>query len=161
MMLDESTPECDACPLDRRGFLGQAFFAILAASGMSSVTATAALALEGSEATYSIPARDGVEIDKKGEVILVRDKGVVYAFALSCPHQKQSLRWKEAQGRFECPKHRSKYQPNGSFIAGRATRAMDRHPIRREGDIVRVDLTLKVRRDEEPERWESEQVRVG
>ncbi len=161
MMLNEPTHDCDVCPVDRRAFLGQAIFAILAAFGATSVSATDALALQGSEATYPIPAGDGVQIDKEREVILVRHQGVVYAFALSCPHQKQSLRWKERETRFECPKHKSKYQPNGSYISGRATRAMDRHPIRREGSTVRVDLTTKVRHDEEPERWESEHVRVG
>ncbi len=160
-MLDESTYGDDACPVDRRAFLGRALFAILAAYGATSVSATDALALQGSEATYPIPAGDGVQMDKEREVILVRHQGVVYAFALSCPHQKQSLRWREGEARFECPKHRSRYQPNGSYISGRATRAMDRHPIRREGNTVRVELTTKVRRDKELERWESEQVRVG
>ena len=160
-MLNESTYNCDGCPVDRRVFLGQAVFAILAACGVTRVSATDALTLWGGEATYPIPPEDGVQIDKEREVILVRHQGLVYAFALSCPHQKQSLRWKEGEARFECPKHKSKYQPNGSYISGRATRAMDRHPIRREGSTVRVELTTKVRRDKELERWESEHVRVG
>ena len=160
-MFDESTDNCDTCSVDRRAFLGRAVFALLAAYGATSVSATDALALQGSEATYSIPAVDGVEIDTEREVILARHQGVVYAFALSCPHQKQSLRWKEREARFQCPKHKSKYEPDGSYLSGRATRAMDRHPIRREGGTVRVDLTTKVRHDEEPERWESEHVRVG
>lgn len=160
-MLDESTHDCDACPVDRRAFLGRAAFAILGAYGLASVSATDALAAQGSEAAYPIPAGDGVQIDKEREVILVRHQGVVYAFALSCPHQKQSLRWKEREARFECPKHKSKYQPTGIYISGRATRAMDRHPIRREGNALRVELATKVRRDQEPERWESAHVRVG
>ncbi len=160
-MLDESTYDRDACPVDRRAFLGRALFAVLAAYGATSLSATDALAVEGSEAAYPVPPGDGVQIDRDREVILVRYQGVVYAFALSCPHQKQSLRWKEGEARFECPKHKSKYQPNGSYISGRATRAMDRHPIRREGGTVRVDLTTKVRRDQEPERWESAHVRAG
>ena len=160
-MLNESTHDCDGCPVDRRAFLGRAVFAIVAACGATSVSATDALALQGSEATYPIPPGDGVQIDKDREVILVRHQGVVYAFALSCPHQKQSLRWKESEARFQCPKHKSRYQPDGSYISGRATRAMDRHPVRREGNTVRVDLTTKVRRDQEPERWESEHLRVS
>jgi nitrite reductase/ring-hydroxylating ferredoxin subunit len=160
-MLDELTHDCESCPIDRRGFLGRAAFAILAAYGATSVSATAALALQGSEGTYPIPVADGVQIDKDNEVILARHQGMIYAFALSCPHQKQSLRWKEREARFQCPKHKSKYQPDGSYLSGRATRAMDRHPIRREGSTLRVDLTTKVRRDQEPERWESAHVRVG
>ena len=160
-MVDKSTHDCEGCPLDRRRFLGQVAFAILATYGVTSVSATDALALQGGEVTYPIPTADGVEIDKDNEVILVRHQGVVYAFALSCPHQKQSLRWKEGEARFQCPKHKSKYEPDGSYLSGRATRAMDRHPIRREGSTVRVDLTTKVRQDKEPERWESEHVWVG
>jgi nitrite reductase/ring-hydroxylating ferredoxin subunit len=160
-MSDESTHECDACLVDRRSFLGKAVFAIVAAYGAATVSAAEALALEGNEATYPVPAEDGVHIDREREVILVRHRGVVYAFALSCPHQRQSLRWKEAEARFQCPKHNSKYQPDGTYLSGRATRAMDRHPIRRDGDTVRVDLTTKVRRDKEPERWEAAHIRAG
>jgi nitrite reductase/ring-hydroxylating ferredoxin subunit len=160
-MPDESTHECDACLVDRRSFLGKAVFAIVAAYGAATVSAAEALALEGNEAAYPFPAEDGVHIDKEREVILVRHLGVVYAFALWCPHQRQSLRWKEAEARFQCPKHNSKYQPDGSYLSGRATRAMDRHPIRRDGGTVRVDLTTKLRRDIEPELWEAAHIRAG
>lgn len=161
MMSEGTSNDCDRCPVDRRGFIGQSVFAILAAYGATSVWATEAVAMEGREASYPIPAGDGVQIDREREIILTRADGVVYAFALSCPHQRQSLRWKADAARFECPKHKSRYQPNGSFVSGRATRAMDRHPIRREGNTLWVDLGVKVRRDTEPARWDSEQVRVG
>lgn len=161
MTFDESPHDCDACPVDRRAFLGRAVFAILAACGAATVSPAAALAVRGGEGTYPIPAADGVQIDKENEVIIVRHQGAIYAFGLSCPHQKQSLRWREGEARFQCPKHKSKYEPDGSYVSGRATRAMDRYPIRRDGDTLRVDLATKIRRDREPERWESEHVRVG
>lgn len=160
-MPDESTHDCDACPIDRRAFLGEAVFALLAAYGANTLSATAALAQNGGEATYPIPPVDGVQIDREREVILARHQGMVYAFALSCPHQRQSLRWREREGRFECPKHKSRYQPSGIYISGRATRAMDRRPIRREGNTVQVELASKIQRDRELERWESAHVRVG
>jgi Rieske Fe-S protein len=78
-------------------------------------------------------------IDKANQVILVRWQNAVYAFALSCPHQNQALRWDAKETRFQCPKHKSKYQPDGTFISGRATRAMDRYAVRHEGDTIVVE----------------------
>ena len=56
----------------------------------------------------------------------MRFQGVVYAFNLSCPHQNTALKWQPDDQRFQCPKHKSRYQPDGTFISGRATRGMDR-----------------------------------
>jgi Rieske Fe-S protein len=63
-------------------------------------------------------------------------------------------------GRFECPKHHSKYQADGVFVSGRATRSMDRLPIRREGDQVLVDVDHMIRQDQAPAEWESALVAV-
>jgi nitrite reductase/ring-hydroxylating ferredoxin subunit len=105
------------------------------------------------EAAYPIPPEDGATIDKPREVILVRYEKAVYAFALSCPHQKTPLRWQPDAQRFQCPKHKSRFQPDGSFIDGRATRNMDRYAIRREGDEVLVSLDKLYREDENREAW--------
>jgi nitrite reductase/ring-hydroxylating ferredoxin subunit len=110
--------------------------------------------------TYAIPAQDGVTLDKDREVILARYQQSVYAFALSCPHQKTPLRWQEAEHRFQCPKHKSRFQPDGVFVDGRATRSMDRHAIRREADNVVVDLGKLYREDENRENWISAVVRL-
>jgi nitrite reductase/ring-hydroxylating ferredoxin subunit len=115
----------------------------------------------GPEKSYPIPPSDGVSIDKASEVILVRHAGRVFAFALSCPHQNTALRWvNDDGGRFECPKHHSKYQADGVFMSGRATRSMDRLPIRREGDQVLVDVDHMIRQDQAPAEWESAFVAV-
>src|SRR5580765_1686733 len=94
----------------------------------------------GSEARYPIPAGDGVTIDKTAQVIIVRYQGHAYAFNLACPHQNQMLRWLPKEGRFQCPKHESKYQPSGVFINGRATRNMDRLGIRIDGASLVVNV---------------------
>jgi nitrite reductase/ring-hydroxylating ferredoxin subunit len=114
----------------------------------------------GEEVAYTIPAVDGVTIDKDREVILARSEGLVFAFALSCPHQKTPLRWQEPEGRFQCPKHKSRFQPDGVFLEGRATRNMDRYAIRREGDNVVVDLGTLHREDENRDGWLAAVVRV-
>jgi nitrite reductase/ring-hydroxylating ferredoxin subunit len=112
-----------------------------------------ALRLVGGEAVYPIPAQDGATIDRDHEVILVRYQDRVYAFGLSCPHQRTALRWQSDEGRFQCPKHKSTFQLDGTFLAGRATRSLDRHALRREGETVVVDLSGLLREDRDRERW--------
>ncbi|MDQ6829881.1 MAG: Rieske (2Fe-2S) protein [Gemmatimonadota bacterium] len=109
----------------------------------------------GSMATvhYAIPTADGVQIDKDNEVILARWQNVVYAFNLSCPHQNTALRWDAADSRFQCPKHHSKYRPDGTYIEGRATRSMDRLAIHREGTSVVVDTDQLFKEDEDDAKW--------
>ncbi|MGD2069611.1 MAG: Rieske (2Fe-2S) protein [Gemmatimonadota bacterium] len=158
---------CDGCP-DRRSFLrigaGSLALALLAgavprraaAAVARSVRATAA----GEVLRYPLPAGDGVEVDRDNEVILARYHELVAAFALSCPHQRSLLRWREDDGIFQCTKHRSKYSPTGEFIDGRATRNMDRLAIRLEGGEVVVDPSVAYHSDDDPEGWASAVVTV-
>jgi nitrite reductase/ring-hydroxylating ferredoxin subunit len=114
-----------------------------------------ALWTSGSEVSYPVPPADGVEIDRDRELILVRWQGKAYAFALSCPHQRTMLRWREADQRFQCPKHRSRYEPDGTFISGRATRSMDRYPVKVESGSLVVDTTRVIRQDEDRPGWDA------
>lgn len=163
--------DCTDCPApDRRRFLRDVTVAVagimaaLAASPreaaalpLSLISATKA---EGGELTYPVPAADGATIDKTNEVILVRWKGQVFAFALSCPHQKTALKWLNPDGRFQCPKHKSKYQPDGTFISGRATRSMDRFAIRKTGKSLLVNKTRLFRNDKQGPDWAGAKVVV-
>jgi Rieske Fe-S protein len=105
--------------------------------------------------TYPLPAADGVQIDRDNGVILVRWQNAVYAFNLSCPHQNTALRWDEPDKHFQCPKHHSKYQPDGTFITGRATRNMDRLGLQRDAtkNTVVVDIDKMYRSDKNPPDW--------
>jgi len=94
----------------------------------------------GPSARYPIPTADGATVDRDNQVILVRWQNAAYAFALSCPHQNTALRWEAENGQFQCPKHHSIYQPDGTFVKGRATRNMDRLAIRRDGEALVVDV---------------------
>lgn len=155
--------DCDGCELGRREFLRRAALSALgitvALAGSAPSAAAAPLRLiapgrdRAGEKAYPIPGQDGVSIDEDSEVILVRHAGHVYAFALSCPHQNTALRWRAEDGRFECPKHHSKYEPDGTFITGRATRAMDRLPIRRVGQQVMVDVDKAFQQDTDAAGW--------
>jgi nitrite reductase/ring-hydroxylating ferredoxin subunit len=139
---------CPDCP-SRRDFLQ-----IVATLGF---TALPVLFVEGVEAAseqkYPFPTADGVAIDRKQQVIIVRTQGHVYAFNLSCPHENTALKWLPKDMRFQCPKHESRYQLNGTFMSGRATRNMDRLTIRRDGDALFADLSHIIKSDTDPAGW--------
>lgn len=166
-MTDPSSPQeplGTAClgPASRRAFLREAasLLACAASLGLTpglapgfAVVRRSALRVLGDEAVYPVPPSDGATIDRDHEVILVRHQTRIYAFALWCPHQHTALRWQDEERRFKCPKHKSTFQPDGAFVSGRATRAMDRHPVRRDGETVVVDLAVTLREDEDADRW--------
>ena len=156
--------DCTTCPLhDRRSFLRDGtlllagFLTFMGRSPLRAqalkVTVGRALRVQGDEITYPIPAADGATIDKDNQVILVRFEGKIYAFNLSCPHQNTALRWEDEEHQFQCPKHHSKYQPDGTFISGRATRGMDRFAIRRDAGNVVVNLDDLYQQDKNPDQW--------
>ena len=153
---------------DRRDFLRRTTLAVGAIMAGMSVSPRDAAALpislvrairaDREELTYPIPAADGATIDDRNEVIVVRFNHAVYAFNLSCPHQNTALRWLGSDGRFQCPKHKSKYQPDGSFISGRATRNMDRFAVRREGDHIVVNVSALFQSDKQAAQWNEARV---
>ncbi|MES2305790.1 MAG: Rieske (2Fe-2S) protein [Gemmatimonadota bacterium] len=160
---NDEHPECNDCPLaGRRAFVKHAGLATLGAlimvgmpSGLSAAAPTA-LRLRrwvGKNPSYPVPAKDGVQIDKENDVILVRWQNEIYAFNLSCPHQNTALRWNEGDSQFQCPKHHSKYKPDGTFISGRATRNMDRFSIARQGDEIVVNVEAMHKNDKDPSGW--------
>lgn len=151
----------------RREFLRQGALALaLLAGTRAALTAQPALRFgrgvrRGDGVVYPVPAADGATIDRGHQVILVRWQGSLYAFALSCPHQHTALRWEEDDGRFQCPKHHSKYQPDGTFISGRATRGMDRYALSVQQGQVTVDMDTLYRQDKDPEGWKTAVVALG
>jgi Rieske Fe-S protein len=152
---------CPGCELGRRAFLRDATiaFVALAATGSSAaalpVRAIEALAKRGRLLTYPIPAADGVSIDKSNDTIVARTAGRVFVFALTCPHQNTALRWLDSDKRFQCPKHSSKYTPEGVFIEGRATRSMDRFSVQKAGNTVVADLDKLYEEDQDGEKWKT------
>lgn len=162
----EADPDqCDNCQLssDRREFLRQAGLATMGALIMVGVppglaattrpTRVVARNRRDANPTYPIPAKDGVQIDHDNDVILVRWKDAVYAFNLSCPHQNTALRWNPGDAQFQCPKHHSKYLPDGTFISGRATRSMDRFSVARVGNDIVVNVNAMHKNDIDHEGW--------
>jgi Rieske Fe-S protein len=166
LMADERI--CEHCTIDtlrstdsRRTFLVNAvrFTTVaLAAFGLSGavslpVAEAAPISSTDTEKRYPIPPSDSVNIDRDAQVIVVRFQAKVYAFALSCPHQNTALRWLPKDMRFQCPKHESKYQPDGTFISGRATRNMDRFAVKKDGPALVVELNTWFQSDIQQADW--------
>jgi nitrite reductase/ring-hydroxylating ferredoxin subunit len=154
--------DCGECTLlGRREFLRSAALAAAALAALGT-TASAmpvnlmhALAVSDEQATYPLPATDGVYIDKKQEVIVARVGNEVFAFELACPHQNTALRWNDKAHEFQCPKHHSRYKPDGTFIDGRATRNMDRFAVTKQGNNLVVDLDKVFEQDKDEAGWKA------
>ena len=162
-MLDH---DCSSCALgealERRDFLRAALARTLVAIGAVSAVSSRAAALPiafttglGTRAdkAYALPAADGVLIDKDESVIIARFENRAYAFSLACPHQNTAIRWEADNHRFQCPKHKSRYRPDGTFIEGRATRGLDRFALRRESEQLAVNLDVLYREDQNAAEW--------
>ena len=166
--------ECGGCDLakagSRRDFLREAaataagLLLLLGARPAEAASAPlrfiASLGSSADGVRYPLPSQDGVEIDSVHDVILVRHQGAIYAFARACPHQHVAVRWQEKEGRFQCPKHKSRYQRDGTFISGRATRNMDRLPLVIDGAELVVTTDAPIRFDRDPSAWAAAVVRL-
>jgi len=156
---------CDGCAIARRDAIrlfGVAAAGALAALGASAAEANAAplrfvtaLARAGDEVTYAIPGEDGARIDRENAAMITRWQGVVYVHSLGCPHQNTALHWRDTPAGFECPKHHSAFEPNGTHIpgSGRATRGLDRLPVRRDADTIVASLDRVLREDDDAAAW--------
>ncbi|HYW09103.1 MAG TPA: Rieske (2Fe-2S) protein [Longimicrobium sp.] len=168
-VIQEPPSGCEGCG-SRRDFLRDAagvLAGVLLGLGASAervqaipIETATPLHVAGPELTLAVPSADGATVYAAHSLILARYAGAVYAFSLACPHQRAALRWLGPQGRFQCSKHKSRYRPDGVYVSGRATRGMDRFALRRhEGNVV-VDLSRRLREDEEREAWSAALVRV-
>lgn len=158
--------DCETCPLgpavERREFLREALARTLVAVGAVALFSGRAGAMSvdftigsGSrpDKSYALPATDGVLVDKDESVIIARFENRAWAFSLACPHQSTAIRWDSSATRFQCPKHKSRYRPDGTFIEGRATRGLDRFAVRSEGAQLLVNLDLLYREDKNAAEW--------
>ena len=146
----------------RRAFLRQSGCGLLtfALLGLGdSARALPMTTLEGvgidTERRYPIPSADGVSIDRRGQIILVRYANHVYAMALACPHENAAVKWIAKDRRFQCSKHDSRYTPDGIYTSGHATRNLDRFPVRLDQNEVVVTVDRVYRSDQNLPAWTS------
>ena len=158
---DTTCTGCESRRTDRRSFLQSAgclatTVALMGFMGVDGAALEVSFATgtpAGDERTYPVPATDGVTVDRANQVIIARSAGHIVAMALSCPHQNAAVKWLANDHRFQCTRHDSQYQPDGTYTSGRATRNMDRFPIRRQGDILLVDVTRVFHSDQDGAGW--------
>jgi Rieske Fe-S protein len=128
-----------------------------ALASAASVTFVSPISGTRDEKTYPIPAADGTQIDKGNDAIITRWQGKVYAYSLACPHQNTTLKWSDKEREFECPKHHSRFTPDGIYVkdSGRATRGLDRLAVRKDGNTIVVNLDKAFQEDENPTEWKT------
>ena len=159
--------DCHECPVaaaSRRAFLrdvGLAVAAALAAGAAGSPAAALAQSvmemtpsgLHGRRLVYPIPAGDSVSVDAANGVILARWQDRLYAFSTKCPHRGSKLEWRADERRVYCPKHKARFQADGTHDSGRRSRDLDRFDLRRQGNSVEVDTGSLHRSDLDPTGW--------
>lgn len=168
MSLEKKNTSCAGCSLlERREFLrdatmmaASALVALGVAPGLASaapVTFITPLRGTREDKAYPIPAADGAQIDKANDAIIARWQGKVYAYSLACPHQNTTLKWSDKNREFECPKHHSRFTPDGIYIkdSGRATRGLDRLAVRKDGNTIVVNLDKAFQEDDNAAEWKA------
>lgn len=161
-----SAEDCGDCPVaaaSRRAFLrdvGLAVAATLVGAAGSPATALAQAVFEtipsaarGRRLTYPIPAGDTVSVDSTNGVILARWQDRVYAFSAKCPHRGSKLEWRADERRVYCPKHKARFQADGTHDSGRRSRDLDRFDLRRQANSLEVDTGSLRRSDLDPTGW--------
>jgi cytochrome b6-f complex iron-sulfur subunit len=82
-----------------------------------------------------------------GKFYLVRlDDGGFLALDRTCTHLGCTVPWRADEDRFACPCHASTFDITGNVLGPPAPRPLDRYLVRIENDIVKVDLSRRVRR---------------
>ena len=165
--------DCSDCPLvvDRRRFLRDTGFAVLAtliATGLRPVAALAETVSEiapmrktGTRLAYAVPASNSVSVDPGNDVIIARWDNRAYAFSLKCPHRGATLEWKPDESRIFCPKHKARFTPDGDHFSGRETTALDRYRVSRDGSEIIVSLDAVLKQNEDPAAWASAVVQLA
>ncbi len=83
----------------------------------------------------------------KGKFYLARlDDGGFLAVSRECTHLGCTVPWNSERQLFMCPCHASSFDITGNVLSPPAPRALDLHPVRIEGEVVKVDTGTRVRR---------------
>ena len=111
--------------------------------------------------SYAVPVVDGAAVDVANKLLIMRTNNTVYAFSLACPHRGALMEWQGDASRVYCPKHKAQFTPDGTNNGGRASRSLDRHPIRREGTRVVVDTSVQLRADSDAAAWTAAVIKLA
>ncbi len=75
------------------------------------------------------------------------EDGGFLALSRTCTHLGCSVTWNEAEGKFVCPCHGSSFNLQGEVLTSPAPRPLDCYPVRIENGIVKVEVSVAVRRE--------------
>jgi len=82
-----------------------------------------------------------------GKFYLVRlEDGGFLAMGRECTHLGCTVPWVAEDGKFVCPCHASAYDITGRVLSPPAPRPLDLFAVRIENDVVKVDLSRRIRR---------------
>jgi nitrite reductase/ring-hydroxylating ferredoxin subunit len=163
-----SAEECVECPVavaGRRAFLREVGLAVVAtfaatafaspAAALASVSETGPTRAAGRNLIYPIPPGDAISVDSANDVIIARWQNRVCAFSIKCPHRGSRLEWRPAENRVFCPKHKARFQPDGSHDSGRESRDLDRYDVSRQGNSLVVNPDALRRADLDAAEWKA------
>lgn len=79
---------------------------------------------------------------------IVHDEQGIYAMSAICTHLGCTVGWERNEGEYQCPCHGSKYDQEGTNIAGPAPKPLERYYIKKDKDgRVLVDTGKVVDKD--------------
>jgi cytochrome b6-f complex iron-sulfur subunit len=85
----------------------------------------------------------------RGRFYLARlDDGGFIALSSKCTHLGCTVPWVEKEMRFACPCHASAFDITGAVIKSPAPRPLDMYPIFIENNVVKVDTSKPIKRDQ-------------
>ena len=85
----------------------------------------------------------------RGRFYLARlEDGGFLALSHKCTHLGCTVPWVDKEKKFACPCHGSSFDITGNVINPPAPRALDIHPIIIENNIVKVDTSKRLKRNE-------------
>lgn len=86
---------------------------------------------------------------QRGRFYLVHLKdGGFLALSRKCTHLGCTVPWVADESRFVCPCHASTFDMTGNILGGPAPRALDLYPISIENDIIKVDTSRVMKRNQ-------------
>jgi len=85
----------------------------------------------------------------RGRFYLARlEDGGFLALSSKCTHLGCTVPWVEKEMRFACPCHASAFDITGAVIKSPAPRPLDIYPIFIENNVVKVDTSKPIKRDQ-------------
>jgi cytochrome b6-f complex iron-sulfur subunit len=83
----------------------------------------------------------------RGKFYLARlEDGGFLALSRTCTHLGCTVPWVAAQNKFICPCHSSEFDIRGEVISPPAPRALDIFQVKVENDILKVDISKRMKR---------------